>query len=184
MKVGFIEKLKSDLHESWDFKGDWKIENDELSVSNSDEGGITKNGSLWENYEFEFETKIINKFSGWIVRARDLNNYFMFQINFENIRPHLRISQPIMKNKDGAVEITKINVGWQLFGNFPHHKDLKDKWFKVKTIVKGSRVDIFIDNNNVFHEDNFLTISTGKVGFREWGDEHAHFKKIKVSMID
>ncbi|MFH0968921.1 MAG: family 16 glycoside hydrolase [Patescibacteria group bacterium] len=183
LKVVFKEKLKNSLHENWDFTGDWKIEDGELSVTNSEAGGITKNGSFWENYVFEFETKMIKDFSGWIVRAKDIDNYFMFQINFDNIRPHLRLSQPILvksEEDEKRFEVKEKRVAWQLFGNFPHHKTLKDRWFKVKTVVNGSRVDIFIDNDNVFHEDNFLTIPTGKVGFRESGQEHAHFRNIKV----
>jgi len=185
LRIAFIEKLKKDLHINWDFKGDWKIEDGELSVTESEEGGISKTGSLWENYEFEFETKILNKFSGWIVRAQDLNNYLMFQINNEYIRPHLRLSQPRFKNiEEDTFEISEIRVGWKLFGNFPHYKNIKNRWFKIKTIVRGSRVDIFVDGENVYHADNLLTIPFGKVGFRESGEEHAHFRNIEVHIID
>jgi len=77
--IGLRDNFKDDLKNNWEYRGEWsKPEKGVLCVRGADEGGITKVGALWENYEFSFETRIINKFTGWIVRARDLNNYFMF----------------------------------------------------------------------------------------------------------
>jgi len=55
--VSFIENFKGDLTENWEYMGDWsKVDNKTLCVKGSEVGGITKIGSLWENYDFEFET--------------------------------------------------------------------------------------------------------------------------------
>jgi len=35
-----------------------------------------------------------------------------------------------------------------------------------------------------FHRENILTIPVGRVGFRCWGDEEAHFRKVRVKLID
>lgn len=69
--INFTDNFKHQLNEKWEYEGDWKIiEDGILAVRNSDVGGITNVGSGWENYDFEFETRIINKFSTWIIRAR------------------------------------------------------------------------------------------------------------------
>lgn len=187
LTVGFQDDFREPLNKNWNYIGDWKIEGkNELSVSNSDAGGITNVGSLWENYTFELETKIINISSGWIVRATDLNNYIMFQCTDKLIRPHMRVKLPKItsQQEDGKIVFTE-QVGWIVdnppFNSQPHNQELKG-WFKVKIVTRGSRVDIYIKDENVYHSDTVLTIPIGKVGFRNSGDEHAHFRNVRVSL--
>lgn len=190
--IAFRDNFKHDFENNWEYKGQWsQPEKGVLRVrggeegSRGDEGGITKVGALWENYEFSFETKIINKVTGWIVRARDSNNYFMFQCGHQVITPHQRLSRPLFKPKPDStsVEITGHQVGWKILDAVPHNKKLHD-WFKVKIIVRGSSVQININDEPVFHQKNLLTIPVGRVGFRCWGDEEAHFRKVRVKLID
>lgn len=189
--IGLRENFKDDLKNNWSYKGDWsKPEKGVLCVRESEQGGITKVGALWENYEFSFQTKIVNKVTGWIVRAQDLNNYFMLQCSHDVITPHQRVSELVYKSKPGSktpdktlLEITGSNVGWRLLPAVPHNKKLDD-WFKVKIIARGSSVDILIDNQRVFHHENILAIPVGKVGFRCSKDEEAHFRKVRVKLID
>ena len=195
--IGLRDNFKDDLKNNWEYRGEWsKPEKGVLCVrggdegSRGDEGGITKVGALWENYEFSFETKITNKVTGWIVRARDLNNYFMLQCSHEVITPHQRLSQPLFKSKPDpnspdktSFELTGFEVGWRRLPPVPHNKKLDD-WFKVKIVTRGSSLDIFIDNQLIFHRENILTIPVGRVGFRCWGDEEAHFRKVRVKLID
>jgi len=195
--IGFRDNFKDDLKNNWEYRGDWsKLEKGVLCVrggdegSRGDEGGITKVGALWENYEFSFETKIINKVTGWIIRARDLNNHFMLQCGYEVITPHQRLSQPLFESKPDpsspdktSFELTGFKVGWRRLPPVPHNKELDD-WFKVKIITRGSSVDVFIDNELIFHQKNILTIPVGRVGFRCWADEEAHFRKVRVKLAD
>lgn len=189
--IGLRENFKDDLRNNWDYKGDWsKPEKGVLCVRESEQGGITKVGALWENYEFSFQTKIVNKVTGWIVRAQDLNNYFMLQCGHDVITPHQRVSQLVYKPKPDSktsdktlLEVTGFNVGWRLLPAVPHNKKLDD-WFKVKIIARGSSVDIFIDNQRVFHHENILAIPVGRVGFRCSIDEEAHFRRVRVKLID
>lgn len=184
--MAFRHNFKGDLENNWEYRGEWsKPEKGVLRVRGSDEGGITKVGALWENYEFSFQTKIINKVTGWIVRARDLNNYFMFQCGHQVITPHQRLSRPLFKPKPDStsVEITGHQVGWKIFDPVPHNKKLQD-WFKVKIIVRGSSVQININDDPVLHQKDILTIPVGRVGFRCWGDEEARFRKVRVKLID
>jgi len=184
---GFTDNFKKSLNLNWDYIGPWKITDDKmLIVTGSDEGGITKKGADWENYSFTFKAKILNGRIGVIIRARDLNNYYMLQINNKVIVPHYRISYPKIKNTSidplKGLEI-EMQTGWQIFNNsvVGLSKELTD-WFDVCVKVKGQTVSMYIDKNLVFHEDSFLQISKGKIGFRCDGAEKGLIKNVKVRL--
>lgn len=184
----FKDNFKEPLNHNWDFRGDWKITSShELFITNSDEGGMTKKGALWENYIFTFNTKIVNECIGVIIRAQEFDDYYMFQINKEKIRPHRRISHPEFETiiKDGRPfnTVKSINVGWQVLEDsaVPHNIILKD-WFEVKFLIKGQSIDIFINNELVFTKEAFLQVSSGKVGFRNSNKEQALIKNVKVQL--
>lgn len=95
--TGFKDDFRGDLRSKWDFEGPWRIAGErKLLVTGSDAGGITKVGSQWENYTFEFEAQILEDCLGVIVRAQDLTNYYMFQIWPDKIRPHRRAAVPVI----------------------------------------------------------------------------------------
>src|SRR4030042_1262736 len=121
--------------DKWEFGGEgWKIEHEEhkpvLSVSESQDGGIAKRGLNWRDYEFVFDTKIVDKNSGWIVRAISRSKCLMIQLNMEEVdnpklRFHLRIPGPVdyswivIKKKE-----IKLNSKLKLL-----------EWINVKTVV-------------------------------------------------
>lgn len=201
---------------NWEYGGEgWSTEYSkdngyELSVTNSYDGGLTRRGFTWSDYIFEFETKIISKYTGWIVRAIDRNNYFMIQVSEKKIRPHFRVK------------------GYWIVDDY----DLKLKnqvkdyeWFKVKIIVIGNTIDVYLgekeehalhyfipdpgraivkkpvkflkaeitnqEGKNQVSADEFkeqeegliFSFPNGRVGFRCSGDEHAHFRKVRVKPI-
>jgi hypothetical protein len=206
----FRDDFDKDLG-NWEFGGEgWKTEKDEnrpiLSVSQSGDGGITKKGFSWCDYEFSFDCKIINKNVGWLVRAEHRNKYLMIQLNMENsedpkFRLHLRI--PHRKNRPDWIimQVDPINLD----------KPLKlFEWIKVRIVVLGSNIDIYLNSHHTAHyfiadpirwqekykginegdidyepEDYIMSInySTGKVGFRCDRDEHAHIRNVKVKPI-
>ena len=165
----------------WEYEsGKITIENtNELSITRSSTGVLTKNGQNWRNYVFRFETKIANKCSAWIVRARDFNNYVMFQFNKSGIRLHYRIQGMW----DVAKEEKPVRV-----------KITDNEWFNVKIEINGDRAIIFIKDTEVYNEEvfssnpedpkiKFISFPVGRIGFREWGQEHAYFRNIRVNVI-
>lgn len=97
---GFKENFTGDLRKNWDFTGEWRlVEKGILIVNKSHTGGLTKSGAYWENYTFKFKAFIMNKCLGVIVRAQDLNNYYMFQIRKDKIRPHRLVTFPVLEKK-------------------------------------------------------------------------------------
>lgn len=202
----FSDDFNGNLRANWDFKGPWRIAEDgTLLVTGSDAGGITKVGAQWENYTFTFRARIRNKCSGVVVRAVDLDNYYMFQIRKDKIRPHRRVSVPVLEDKqfiqagenqsppqaDADEELADtprfhpVNfiTAWQIFESLftPVDSDL-DGWFTVKVIVRGESVRLYIDDELQFQQDSFLKIPTGKVGFRNSIDEVALVRNVQVTV--
>lgn len=77
---GLDIRLGGDLNLSWDFRGPcpWTTtRNNELIVTDSHDGGISKIGRYWENYDLFFTARIVNSCIGVIVRATSLQDYYM-----------------------------------------------------------------------------------------------------------
>jgi hypothetical protein len=87
----FREKFRFGL-DKWEYYGDWRTEKENgeniLIVTDSPIGGIAKPCQLWTDYVFEFETKIIQHNSSWIIRARDIFHYVMLQCRQTELYPH------------------------------------------------------------------------------------------------
>lgn len=200
---------------NWEFGGEgWKTEYEDgqtvLSVSESQDGGITKRGFAWSDYEFSFETKVISRASGWIIRAENRTKYFMLQLNMVDqknprLRPHFRYNDPKVPwivLETNSVDLNNLDLKSKISLN---------KWLKVKIIVRGTEIDAFIDGQHVFHyflpdpcrfekqtkilneygkeqvSDRLIIVESfpvGRVGFRcAPQDEHAHFRNVKVKPI-
>ncbi len=179
----FRDDFKKDLKE-WDYIGSWKIFDTSLVVTGSDEGGITKNGILWENYTLSFKAKIENHCIAVIIRAQDLNNYYMLQITNQKIRPHRRVAVPIVSTQPNQSSPTiSYSVGWQIFEDksSDHHTKLDD-WFDVDVIVKQQSIILFINKQKVFEDESLIQIPFGRIGFRNHSDEKAFIKKVRVKL--
>lgn len=163
----FTEDFSDESLSKWEYRGPWSVNNGILTVTGSNEGGIIKDGIVWENYNFTFKAKIHSKGLGVIIRAKDLNNYFMFQINLNKIRYLYRTE--------------KERSGWKedIISAKPHGYNLKE-WFDVKVIVNDKSLRLFINNNLIIEQNSILEISKGSIGFRNWGDEKAQVKNLKV----
>ena len=167
----------------------------DLRVTNSDNGGILRETLTWTDYQFEFETKIDNANSSWIVRAHDLDNYVMLQCSVDKIIPHYR--------RDGL---------WWRESETPLPPVLPKGWFKVSITVQMEAVEVCLEKDGkstiLFRADIlgprtasliacrpsddkptykngevFLSYLRGGVGFRASGNESAYFRNITVRQI-
>lgn len=188
-RLTFSDSFKGRVENKWDFFGSWRIIDDStLIITGADQGGITKKGADWENYTLTFNAKITCNCLGVIIRARDVNNYYMLQINKKHIVPHLRASIPqIIKRSQDPIYPPEIEmqVGWQIYKDFiiELNRELLD-WFEVSIKVIGQSVIMRINNEIVFQKDLFIQIPKGKIGFRCHGEESAQIKNVKVQLIN
>ena len=186
---GYHDTFKHDLRTNWDFEGQWRIpEKRTLLVTGPDDpGGITKAGAHWQNYTLSFSARIMRDCLGVIVRAQDLNNYYMFQIRRDKIRPHRRVAVPVVpvinlpQNPAAPqVQAVQFQIGWQVFDPPIDLAKPLDGWFTGRITVKGESVHIYINDDLVFQADSFLKIPTGKIGFRNHGIEQALVRDVRV----
>lgn len=188
----FKDSFNGDPRANWDFEGPWRIaEPNTLLVTGSDAGGLTKVGATWENYTFTFDARITHQCIGVVIRAQDLNNYYMLQINRDNIRSHRRVAVPIVDEPIGkkaskdddkilGFNVVKFAIGWQVFDPPIPVNPALDGWFKVRVVVRGESIRLYINNDLHFQQESFLKIPTGKVGFRNDGAESALVRNVKV----
>lgn len=86
------------------------------------------------------------------------------------------------KHTEEILRPIKYFIGWQIFDPpTPLQRPLKT-WFDVKLIVRGQSVFLYIDDELVLPLEAFLQIPTGKVGFRNNGNEKALIRDVKVTL--
>lgn len=185
----FSDRFWSEPRDNWDFEGPWRLaEKGTLVVTQSDAGGLSKVGAAWESYTFSFEARIITTCLGVVVRAADLNNYYMLQINPDCVRPHRRVAMPVAAPSPAEAPVNHsttqppyitFQVAWEVFESVPITPPLTG-WFKVKLVVRGESVQLYIDDQLRFQRDAFVKIPAGKVGFRNAGNEEAYVRNVRV----
>ena len=131
----------------------------------------------------------------------------MIQLNMQNpkeprLRPHFRLNDskyPWIALEGNAVNLNDLNLKNPITLN---------EWFKVKIIVRGTEIDIYLNEQHVFHyflPDPFkfekgssvsegekvlskeivvVSYPIGRVGFRcAPQTEHSHFRKVTVKPL-
>lgn len=120
-----------------------------LSVTQSEKGGITRVGHLWTDYSFEFTGVIVRYCIGWIVRAQDLSNYYMIQLNPTEVRPHLRVGGKWIaapQRKDGLAIDSK-----------EHGLSIEpEESIEIRTEVRGSEIRVYVKNEETYHNQKFF----------------------------
>ncbi len=110
-----------------------------LSVTNSPYPGVLKDAYHWYDYELNFLARIAedvrHKYKQnftFVVRAEDNYNGIMFQITKTHINPHLLYNSTYIRDTENNMQLPTI---------------LKPGiWMKVKVIVVGNLIDIYIDD--------------------------------------
>jgi len=165
-RVVFVENFDTTWENRWDFKGNWHVDSDGVIITQSHHGGITRRGREWGNYTVEFRAQVLSMNMGIIVRAQDLDNYYMLQLTDSYVVPHRR-----EKGKFWALDNLKK----------PHNIPLND-WHHYSIIASGRAIALSIDDRVVFECNDWLRDPTGKVGFRCWGPEKARIRGVKVTL--
>lgn len=179
----FKDDFEAGLESNWEYEGGWNIASGELCITQSEKGGITKVGRQWDDYSFEFTGVIVNQYIGWLVRAQDLSNCYMLQLNPFMIRPHLRLE------------------GWCLLEEKPHGLLLKENEpIHVRTEVRGLGISVYVNEKKIYQEEEFfsadfpkekgvslredlvtrLPFRKGRIGFRLSSKENGRFSRCRV----
>jgi hypothetical protein len=187
---GYPEEFCEDFQhglEKWEYHGDWRTEREGdghiLIVTESERGGIVQPCLSWKDYIFEFETRIVNGNTSWIIRAKNILSYVMLQCGQDRLYPHFRVNGT-WTNPDWTRQNPVI---------LPVLLPL-NTWFGVHIEVRGTLVLVTVTVNNrereILNSGTLLEPPTsptsypmGSVGFRESANECAHFRNVRVKRL-
>ena len=137
-------------------------------ITEASPGYIYSKCLTWSNYKYEFLFKILKHRLGVVVRAVNLSNFVMLQINPEGIRPHLLI-----------------NGGWTVWehkaAGLSFDNDLSfDKWYEFSVSCEGSELFIQIKDKKqlIFNRNWAIPRGIIEIGFEHKDQENENNKKI------
>ena len=131
--------------------------------------------AVYSNYRLEFFAQIESKSMGWVVRARDLQNYYAMK--FTVVDPGLRpviamVHYPVVGGKKGhSVEVP---LSIMVHNDTPYHVAVEVKGNRVITSIEGQEVDRWTDD----------TLESGGVGFFSEPGERARLYWMKLAAND
>jgi hypothetical protein len=180
--VKFTEDFSHGLGK-WNYEGNWSIVKDGgsnvLVVTGSDAGGYARECHAWEDYIVEFETKIVNEWSAWIIRAKDNETYVMLQCGQNMVRVHFRVNGKWSIAEPIALSVTLPPNKW-----FGVRIVVRTTGVKLTLTVDGKKLDVTGLPSNMLSSPNArLDHNFGSFGFREWGGECAHFRKLSAMTL-
>jgi hypothetical protein len=131
--------------------------------------------AAYSNYRLEFFAQIESKSMGWVVRARDPQNYYAMK--FTVVDPGLRpiiamVHYPVVGGKKGHKVEVPLSV--MVHNNTPYHVAVEVKGNRVTTSIEGQEVDRWVDD----------TLASGGVGFFSEPGERARLYWMKLAVHD
>lgn len=150
----------------WEYKGNWQLfANKRLKITNSYDGGLLKIGYDWKDIDISIDFMIINSNFGVIIRATDINNYYMVQIATDTIN--------YLKKQDGNF-VTQIT-------NSNNISIKPNDLTNLKIEIRDDLLNIYINNQLIANKANFFSIPNGRFGFRASDLEEVDIHTIKIS---
>jgi hypothetical protein len=131
--------------------------------------------AVYSNYRLEFFAQIESKSMGWVVRARDLQNYYAMK--FTVVEPGLRpviamVHYPVVGGKKGHRVEMPLSV--MVHNDTAYHVEVEVEGNRVITSIEGQEVDRWTDD----------TLASGGVGFFSEPGERARLYWMKLAAND
>jgi hypothetical protein len=131
--------------------------------------------AVYSNYRLEFFAQIESKSMGWVVRARDPQNYYAMK--FTVVEPGLRpiiamVHYPVVGGKKGHKVEVPLSV--MVHNDTAYHVAVEVSGNRVITSIEGQEVDRWTDD----------TLASGGVGFFSEPGERARLYWMKLAAND
>lgn len=160
----------------------WSITGGSLDA-NGGNIGVLSGGSSWTDYTDEFQTEILSRQAGWVVRAAaDASSGYLFILDADN--DPASGGGPV----NTLQELYFNNGNYQQIADIPLGVDLAPStWHSVSTTLSGQTITISLDGRQVssINESQLPSgipaLTAGTVGFREYPGEHARFRDLTVT---
>jgi flagellar motor protein MotB len=171
--------------DQWDAPGTWEtVKDKDVSALRVQGLGFLKKGQQWDNYKVEFEVRVNKESAGWVLRAQNSSNFYLFKLGSEKARAipknslvkYIRLDAQYLnslKREDapGAAGVTPLSI-----------KVRNKDYYKVTVTVRGSTITHYIDGIQVdaWNDDTF---SHGRFGFNASAIEQATIRNLVVEPL-
>ena len=160
----------------------WSIADGSLDA-NGGNIGVLSGGSTWADYTDAFQTEILSRQAGWVVRAAaDASSGCLFILDADN--DPASGGGPV----NTLQELYFDNGNYQQIADIPLGVDLApNTWHAVSTTLSGQTITISLDGRQMssINESQLPSgipaLTAGTVGFREYPGERAHFRDLTVT---
>lgn len=160
----------------------WRVTGGSLDANGGNIAVLGK-GASWSDYTDAFQTEILSRQAGWVVRsAADGSRGYLFILDADN--------DPA--NGGGPVNTLQRlyfdNGSYTSLGNVPLGADLAPgTWHDVRTDLAGTSITVSVDGRAITTLDTSSlpsgvpALTAGTVGFREYPGEEARFRNLSVT---
>jgi len=171
--------------DQWDAPATWEIVKDkDVSALRVQGLGFLKKGQQWDNYKVEFDIKINKESAGWVLRAQNSNNFYLFKLGSEKAKAipknslvkYIRMDAQYLnslKREDapGAAGVTPLSI-----------KVRNKDYYKVTITVRGSTITHYLDGIQVdsWNDDTF---NHGRFGFNASAIEQATIRNLSIEPV-
>src|SRR5437867_851882 len=182
--VGFKDNFTEGLV-SWDAPSSWEIVKDKDLAALRVQGlGILKKGDNWDNYKMEFEVRVNKESAGWVVRAQNSSNFYLFKLGSEKAKAIPKNSLVKYIFSDGKyLNSLKHEDAPGAAGVSPLPFKVRNKdFYKVVVVVKGNTITHYINGIEVDSwSDN--TFDRGRFGFNASIIEMATIRSVSAEPV-
>lgn len=180
VKESFINGLQL-----WDAPPTWEVIKDkDVSALKVQGLGFLKKGEQWDNYKVEFEVKINKESAGWVLRAQNSNNFYLFKLASERAKAIPRNSLvKYIRSDDKYLNSLRREDAPGAAGVTPLAFKVRNKdYYKVTLIVRGNTITHYVDGIQVdaWSDDTF---QHGRFGFNASAIEQATVRNVSIEPL-
>jgi hypothetical protein len=169
----------------WDAPSSWEIVKDQdLSALRVQGLGLLKQGESWDNYKMEFDVKVNKESAGWVVRAQNTSNFYLFKLGSDKAKaiPKNSLVRYIFSSGKYLNSLKREDAPGAA-GVIPLPIKVRNKdFYKVTIVVKGNTITHYINGIEV---DSWSdgTFDKGRFGFNASIIEMATIRSVSAAPL-
>ncbi|MSO23441.1 MAG: hypothetical protein EXQ58_09350 [Acidobacteria bacterium] len=171
--------------DQWDAPATWEIiKNKDVPALRIQGLGFLKKGQQWDTYKIEFEIRINKESAGWVLRAQNSNNFYLFKLGSNKARAIPKNSLVKYVRLDAQhLNSLKREDALGVAGVTPLSIKVRNKDYdKVMVNVRGNTITHYIDGVQVdaWSDDTFRH---GRFGFNASAIEQPTIRNLVVEPL-
>jgi flagellar motor protein MotB len=170
---------------NWDAPSSWEIVKDQdLSALRVQGLGLLKQGESWDNYKTEFDVKVNKESAGWVVRAQNTSNFYLFKLGSEKAKaiPKNSLVRYIFSSGKYLNSLKREDAPGAA-GVIPLPFKVRNKdFYKVVVALRGNTITHYINGIEVDSWSD-RTFDKGRFGFNASIIEMATIRNVSVAPL-